>query len=554
MALIYDNKVFRNLQEQVQKNKQDIREIKDMGIALDAYGIKVIGEVDSESELPDDFSGDYGDAYLVGTEPPYDVYVWSRGNDEEPDDHFIDVGPIAIIGPRGPKGDTGTQGLTGPQGIGWVTYPTNVYTVPNGTLAIDPLNGDLYKRIGNPISWVNIGNIKGQQGIQGQQGPQGEKGDTGEQGPQGPQGDTGASYQVIGTYAATANLPDPTLVNPGSAALVGADAPYELYIVVGATQDVQQWVDAGVFNDQAESIPTLNLNYNANSISASSGTSITLSSEQTSFLYDNINNPVLLTVTLTTNEKVFLFKKTDRGNCSSDKYLYFFGIYKQNPNALPAILIAYKYASTTDTRLYFYYTALETYENRANNFSSVNVTQWPYRYPTLQAVASYCSTYFNQIPVKSAVVEVSGLVNSNTLKMEIYSDVANRAKWLAFVNTFLNTNYNYSQMLTYLQTTLNALGAAPATNSSSIMQFMYLLMAIQLFNGRAELEITDTSTQKTYCKAVVSGFIPASSQLFIEIGNQTADVILALAMFDDPMSVTDSDTFTFTITNPGSVS
>ena len=285
MALVYENKVFRNLQEQVQKNKQDIREIKDMGIALDAYGIKVIGEVDNESDLPDDFSGDYGDAYLVGTEAPYDVYVWSRGNDEEPDDHFIDVGPIAVIGPKGPQGPQGIQGPQGNDGIGWTTLPDEE-DYPEGTLGLNATSGNVYRNDGQG-NWVNIGNLKGPQGVQGNPGPQGEQGPQGETGATGATGPTGSSYVVIGTYASTANLPDPTLVNPGSAALVGASAPYELYIVAGATQEDQLWVDAGVFNDQAESNPILVINKAEDNFN--SYKEYSLNSEQINFLYTNYN-------------------------------------------------------------------------------------------------------------------------------------------------------------------------------------------------------------------------------------------------------------------------
>lgn len=559
MALIYEKKIFRNLQEQVEKNKQDIVDLQQTEMALNAYGIKVVGQVETALDIPEDFEGDYGDAYLVGDEAPYDVYVWTRPNSETPEDHFVDIGPIAIVGPMGPQGPQGVRGPKGDDGIGWIQYPAEGYTPPTGTFAINPTNGNIYQYSGNGTA-VYKGNIKGPQGVQGQQGPQGETGATGAQGPQGPKGDTGSSYQVIGTYASTSVLPDPTLVNPGSAALVGADAPYELYIVVGATQDVQQWVDAGVFNDQADSgaaiielgpLPSGNLN-NARTIS--------LTAEQNTTLLANKDNPnVFLVVHKYNSISILLFKTvgfyTDDDNSTYQRY---FLCETPSGSAGKTSSIEYNYG-------YWIYANQEIVLNsgfvplsRAYKVDSASAllnrkTSTEY-ITTTKSVYDYVQPYADQIPVKSAVVEVSGLANSNTLKMEIYSDVANRAKWLAFGNTFLNTNYNYSQMLTYLQTTLNALGAAPATNSTSILQFMYLLMAIQLFNGRAEFEIIDTSLQSSYCKAVMSQFIPSSNQISIEVGNQSAYEILALAMFEDPISVTDSDTFTFTITNPGNVS
>lgn len=88
-----------------------------------------------------------GAVYGVGTNAPYDIYVWDEVNGA-----WINNG--AIQGPQGEKGDTGAPGPQGPQG---------------------------------------------QKGDTGQQGPAGPQGETGEQGPQGATGADGFSPTITVT-------------------------------------------------------------------------------------------------------------------------------------------------------------------------------------------------------------------------------------------------------------------------------------------------------------------------------------------------------------------
>lgn len=50
--LNFGNKEFRNLQEQVYKNMQDIANIEDGTMVLSEFGIKVVGEVDTLADMP----------------------------------------------------------------------------------------------------------------------------------------------------------------------------------------------------------------------------------------------------------------------------------------------------------------------------------------------------------------------------------------------------------------------------------------------------------------------------------------------------------------------
>lgn len=115
-----------------------------------------------------------GDAYGVGTEAPYDIYIFDGETGA-----FVNNGKLQ--GAKGDKGDTGAQGekgKTGAQG-------------PKGDTG-----------------------ATGPQGPKGEIGPQGPKGDTGATGPQGPAGtvdDTGLmqedDYDPSGKVKAAGGIP-----------------------------------------------------------------------------------------------------------------------------------------------------------------------------------------------------------------------------------------------------------------------------------------------------------------------------------------------------------
>ena len=174
--LRYGDEIYRNLQEQVEKNKEDIKKIFEQETALNEFGIKVVGEIEDVSQLPDPttYDGDYGDAFAVGTEPPYELYIWTRANDAHEYDYWFDIGQFPVEGPQGPQG---IQGLQGPAG-------------ENGAVG--------------PRGPIGATGLQGPQGIQGPQGPQGV------QGPQGPKGDTGDTLRIIGTLDNPQQLPTPS--------------------------------------------------------------------------------------------------------------------------------------------------------------------------------------------------------------------------------------------------------------------------------------------------------------------------------------------------------
>lgn len=108
-------------------------------------GFQVLDYYDSLDALESAVSSpEPGDAYGVGTEEPYDIYIYGKTSG------WKNNGPLQ--GAKGDTGPKGPQGETGPQG-------------PQGE--------------------------KGATGETGATGPQGPKGDPGETGPQGIQGETG---------------------------------------------------------------------------------------------------------------------------------------------------------------------------------------------------------------------------------------------------------------------------------------------------------------------------------------------------------------------------
>lgn len=148
MAIVYNNKEYRNLQEQVAENMQNIKSLQDISI----LGTKVKEIVATEADLEDITDVEIGDIAAVGSSEPYTLYTWTTLNNTT---GWYKLGEFPMPGPQGPQGpqgERGPQGATGAQG-------------PVGP--------------------------RGFTGAQGPQGPKGDKGDTGPQGPQGPEGPAG---------------------------------------------------------------------------------------------------------------------------------------------------------------------------------------------------------------------------------------------------------------------------------------------------------------------------------------------------------------------------
>ena len=260
-----DNKILRNLEEQVQY----LTDYHAVNQGLVQWGIRVVGQVETEQDLPDPYEGEYGDAIAVGTKAPYSFYIWTRPSIEGNPAYWFPFGEISIVGPQGPKGDPGVKGATG-ESTKWIvgaSAPTNTnYNISD--MYLNQRTGDVYQLLSTNDGgkrWLSIGNIKGAQGNQGLQGPQGPQGEQGEPGPKGETGDVGGFINIWGTLTSTDQLPTPTsLGNLTVAYLVfhagnAGDDPndhYDLYIQVGETSATANWFNAGPFN--AATLVTVN--------------------------------------------------------------------------------------------------------------------------------------------------------------------------------------------------------------------------------------------------------------------------------------------------------
>ena len=232
-----DKVTYRNLQEQVQKNKEDIAAWQNVEFTLNNFGIKVLGKVDSESDIPAG-TYEYGDAYLVGLTDPFDLYIYTRNKEAADSGSFVNVGPLNVIGQEGPQGPQGPAGVDGYSPV--VRYgnglPIVESTDKDGYLYIDQQTSRLYTFKNN--AWNYVVNM------------QGAKGDKGEQGIQGA---TGTTLSIVARLASPDLLPTnfaSGAIPKNSAYLVDVQGANHLYIILGDQSDYSTWywADAGDFN------------------------------------------------------------------------------------------------------------------------------------------------------------------------------------------------------------------------------------------------------------------------------------------------------------------
>lgn len=272
MIVTPNGTVLRNLEEQVQKNKDDIADLQGAAVVLDEFGIKVVAQAETADSLPSptDYvsaGGEFGDAYAIGTAAPYALWILTRSSTGP---YWFNIGTFPAPGSTGPQGPIGPQG---PQGNDALVCTTILPTPPivNGTVTTVTANFNRLPNVGEtvwayfsttgPVVYLGQGKItsvssatvdfrvEDTRRITGATGPQGVQGATGATGPQGPigpqgvQGPAGESFEVVGKVATVAELPDPSGVGSHEAYAVGsAEAGYTMYIVIDET-----WNSLGQF-------------------------------------------------------------------------------------------------------------------------------------------------------------------------------------------------------------------------------------------------------------------------------------------------------------------
>ena len=191
MAIRIENKVFRNLQQQVDY----LTELVNQGVDV----IKnVKGIVANASQLPDVASVAIGTTYAVGTSKPYEYYVAVNGK-------WVDLGEFPYQGPKGTDGKDGNSIWVSNQvGVNSNTSIIDINTIYNpdgltitaGNLLIGGDTVPLLFAIDSVgTATVNVTyrcNFSGPQGEKGNKGDKGDIGPTGAEGAVGPTGATGA--------------------------------------------------------------------------------------------------------------------------------------------------------------------------------------------------------------------------------------------------------------------------------------------------------------------------------------------------------------------------
>lgn len=248
--LQFGNKEFRNLEEQVEKNAQDIQDFKDGNQTIAEFGITVVGILATAAELPAQ-GENFGDAYLIGTQTPYDMRVWTLDVAHNTA-KWVDLGAFPLQGPKGDKGDIGSI-IRADSGEP-LNNPTSLYD-----FYIDTISGYWYVPYLNETGygWLKAFTLKGKKGDRGEQGKQGAQGFTGPQGktgpigpigPTGPKGDVGPAFNVQGTLASSSNLPTPTaaMQDKGYAYIIpDAQGTKHIWVIQGSEGGPFSWVDVG---------------------------------------------------------------------------------------------------------------------------------------------------------------------------------------------------------------------------------------------------------------------------------------------------------------------
>jgi hypothetical protein len=214
--------VIYNLEMQVLKNKNDIEDLQNVEKTIQAFGIKVVANVENASDIPavityklNNPGWNYGDAYTVGLQEPYQFWILTRADKTSNNplhqvDYWFNLG--TLTGPQGPQGPQGVAGPQGPQGdIG-----------PQGSTG--------------PI---------------GPQGPRGIAGSRGVAGPQGPQGDPGFAVTLKAYITDVNQLPTPTPeIRHDGYLLKSADGTTStLYAIIGGdTPSSLSWSAIGIIS------------------------------------------------------------------------------------------------------------------------------------------------------------------------------------------------------------------------------------------------------------------------------------------------------------------
>ena len=247
-----NNKEYRNIVEQVEKNKEDIARHYAIDRVIAEVGIKVMGQLNTppaDDLIPPGGTDAFGEAYLVGENEPYDIYIWTRPGE------WFNIGALNMIGDQGPAGDsidkaeiTTDNKLKLTMSDGRVITTKTALATAKGdkgdkgdlnaivSVSVDPQS---YK---TTLTFADGSSATTNISLRGEQGPQGE------QGIQGPQGIPGLFYYIRGIVDTIDDLRNIPITDMRIAYLVGTTSPYLMYVPVGSDTLEAEWTYMGGFN------------------------------------------------------------------------------------------------------------------------------------------------------------------------------------------------------------------------------------------------------------------------------------------------------------------
>ena len=206
------------LQQQVYDLSKAVQAHYSVDRVLADFGIKIIGQANTAEELPDTPPGGitaYGEAYAVGEQAPYNIYIWTRPDEYHDEAYWFDIGAIAIKGETGEAGatiksatiNTNNQLVITMTDNKVITVPGNLKgdTGPSPTITLTDTAEGVKIIINNPDGTTSTATVKN--GINGQNGAQGIPGPPG-------------YFNILGTLANEGQLPAPSSVDLGSAYLI----------------------------------------------------------------------------------------------------------------------------------------------------------------------------------------------------------------------------------------------------------------------------------------------------------------------------------------------
>ena len=297
-TLYIDGKVVRNLQSQVEENRQNILYLAESGTTANLQ-IKVEGQYQTYAELEaahpaatyrkDNPGKGYGSAYAVGSATPYIYYVLTRPFGDDTEDHWFNIGVFPMPGPQGQKGDTGEPGPKGDTTI-WYVSESLSFTGNPGDLCLQPSTGNIYRYTISSGWGTAVANIKGPQGPQGATGATGATGPIGPTGPKGDKGDPATPFLIVGTLQSVSELPAPTSVPRNSAYNIVIDGVNHIYAIQGPEGSPYiEWIDLGPVSQGPKGAD------GANGVGIDDLTSADLSYGDSSAAYDTTNGISLAT-------------------------------------------------------------------------------------------------------------------------------------------------------------------------------------------------------------------------------------------------------------------